>query len=225
MIGRIEACGRRNKASSTKNTNKHGATIGTKVHISMASSFPVGYHNCSASVVQLTLKLFSQTGHVIKPTESRLRRHFIQFGTVLDVQVNFFASVVSPSDADGSSSRQEGYGFITFEDSSVAETILNIGTHFVDGIEVMCSFSTERVGLSASKSFSKVHPKNSTYPSRQQYVPPPPPSLYTTSNAEVFQGFFSFYLPFEMTPQHQIIGDPSNIGFDDCTSDVFNSDC
>lgn len=45
-----------------------------------------------------------------------------------------------------SESRQEGFGFITFEDCGVAETVLTIGTHNVDGIEVMCSFSTERGG-------------------------------------------------------------------------------
>jgi hypothetical protein len=90
-------------------------------------------------------------GQVLKPTESRLRRYFIQFGTILDVQINFFTASscpTSPLVGGIGGSRQEGYGFITFEECSVAETVLTMGTHMVDGIEVMCSFSTERGGSS-----------------------------------------------------------------------------
>jgi hypothetical protein len=38
-IHRIEACGR--KHSSSKNGNRHAMAAGTKVHISMTSTFPV----------------------------------------------------------------------------------------------------------------------------------------------------------------------------------------
>ncbi len=63
------------------------------------------------------------------------------------MQVNYYTTSAPPvpgAVTGPGGSRQEGYGFVTFEECNVAEVVLTMGMHNVDGIEVMCSFSTER---------------------------------------------------------------------------------
>jgi hypothetical protein len=115
-------------------------------------------------------------GHVIQPTESRLRKYFLQFGSMMDVQINYYNSSVgssaySPTSHGGSGMRQEGYGFITFEESSAAEAVLIMGTHNVDGIEVICSFSTERTNIPGVHHKGHRNVANNNNVAKQSVVP------------------------------------------------------
>ncbi len=75
------------------------------------------------------------------------------------MQVNYYTTSAPPvpgAVTGPGGSRQEGYGFVTFEECNVAEVVLTMGMHNVDGIEVMCSFSTERGSGSNPRATNKL---------------------------------------------------------------------
>lgn len=82
------------------------------------------------------------------------------------MQVNYYTTSAPPvpgAVTGPGGSRQEGYGFVTFEECNVAEVVLTMGMHNVDGIEVMCSFSTERGSGTNSNNFTINSGKASTH--------------------------------------------------------------
>ncbi len=72
LVNRVETSER----CSPKNGQPHGQRTnsprGCQVHVAIASSF--------------------STNQIIKPTEVLLRKFFVRYGTLLDVQVNYYTS-------------------------------------------------------------------------------------------------------------------------------------
>ena len=74
----------------------------------------------------------AQTNQVVKPTEQLLRKFFMRFGSVSDIQVNWY-------DSSPLSRRQEGYGFVTLFHRETYESVLMNPTHVIDGITLICT--------------------------------------------------------------------------------------
>ncbi len=60
----------------------------------------------------------------------------MRFGSVLDVQVNWYHAIPM-------SHKQEGYAFVSFANQAAYESILMNPTHVVDGITLVCTASNQ----------------------------------------------------------------------------------
>ncbi len=78
-----------------------------------------------------------QTNQIIRPTETLLRKFFMRYGTIVDVQVNWYS-------APPMCNRQEGYAFVSFQDYATFERVLMQPTHVVDSITLVCTVSNGR---------------------------------------------------------------------------------
>ncbi len=78
-------------------------------------------------------------GEIVIPTEMFLRKAFLRFGSIVDIQVNWYSM------GDSSTNRQEGYAFVTFESQESYDEILRNPIQHVQGITLLCTKS--RIGF------------------------------------------------------------------------------
>ena len=111
-----------------------------QIHVALSSNFSVS-QTFSQMVLFSLISYFTQTTQIIKPTESLLRKFFMRYGALVDVQVNWYS-------VHSMCNRQEGYAFVSFYEYSAFERILMQPSHVVDGITLLCTVSNGRKGYS-----------------------------------------------------------------------------